>query len=178
VVFHKKDIYISALESLMSKYVEMSDAEFIKLLNSKLQDASWNVGEIVELESRGISIVESYPELSRGILKKRAEFTYAMNRALEPYSKQFEILSDSINRFKDLQLGKALASNPRLENQLISTPKTAQDVVFQEVANILDQSLLELQGIRRQSQRDWFQWSILISSIVGAVTAIVSVIFL
>jgi hypothetical protein len=161
----------------MNKYGEMADLEFIDLLKSKLNEASWNVGEIVELERRGIEIVDPEPELSKALLKKRSEFTTSINKALEPYSRQFEILSRSINSFKDLHLGKAMALNPKIENQIISIPETAQDLVTREVAITLEQSLSELRGIRRQNQRDWFQWSIWISSFVAALTAVVSLIF-
>lgn len=161
----------------MNKYREMSDLEFIDLLKSKLNEAKWNVGEIVELERRGIEIVDPEPALSMALLKKRSEFTASVNKALEPYSRQFENLSRSINSFKDLHLGEAMAQNPKIENQMISIPETATDLVSREVAITLKQSLSELRGIRQQNERDWFQWSIWISSFVAALTAVVSLIF-
>ncbi len=108
------------------------------------------------------------------MLKKRSEFTSQINKALEPYSKQFALLSDSINLFKNLRLENALASNPIIENQQISIPRTAQNLVSMEVATTLEQSLLELRVIRRLNQRDWFQWSIWVSSLVAALTALIS----
>jgi hypothetical protein len=161
----------------MSKYEHMTDSDFIEHLESKLKDTSWNVGEIVELERRGMTIVEQNEKLSTALLKKRSEFTAAVNLALEPYSKQFEILSDSISSFKNLHLRNALTMNPKIENLLVSSPKIAQELVLQEVGKTLELSLLELRGIRRQSHRDWFQWSILISSLVAAITAVITFIW-
>jgi hypothetical protein len=159
----------------MSKYEHMSDSEFVGHLEMKLKETSWNVGDIVELERRGVTIVEQNEKLSKALLKKRSEFTAAVNLALAPYSRQFEILSDSISSFKNLKLGNALALNPKIENQLVSSPKIAHDLVLQEVEKTLSLSLLELRGIRQQSQRDWFQWCILLSSVVAALTALISI---
>ena len=161
----------------MSRYEKMSDLDFIDLLQSKLRNSSWNVGEIVELERRGIEILDQDSELARALLKKRSDFIASVNKALEPYSRQFEILSDSINSFKDLKLGKSMALNPKIESQLISTKNTAQELVSNEVANTLKLSLLELRGIRQQNNRDWFQWSMWISSLVAALVALVSLLF-
>lgn len=158
----------------MSRYGELSNEQFVALLNAKLNETSWTVGEIVELERRGIDILGSHRELSDAMLKKRSEFTSQINKALEPYSKQFALLSDSINLFKNLRLENALASNPVIENQQISIPRTAQNLVSMEVATTLEQSLIELRVIRRLNQRDWFQWSIWISSLVAALTALIS----
>lgn len=158
----------------MSKYEHMSDSEFVEHLEMKLKATSWNVGEIVELERRGVTLVEQNEKLSKALLKKRSEFTSAVNLALAPYSKQFEILSDSISSFKDLKLGNALAMNPKIENELVSNPKIVHDLILRKVEKTLSLSLLELRGIMQQSQRDWFQWSILLSSLLAALTALIT----
>ena len=160
----------------MSKYENMSNKDFVEHLRTKLANSSWNVGEIVELERRGIDIVSEDQQLSKALLGKRAEFTRTVNRALEPYSKQFQILSESINSFKNLQIGSALALNPKIERELISNEKMAQDLVLREVAGTLELSLLELQGIRRQNDRDWFHWSIWATSLIAAITSVISLI--
>jgi hypothetical protein len=159
----------------MNKFESMSDQDFINLLESKLHHASWNVGEIVELERRGVEIINSRDELSREILKKRADFTATVNRALEPYSRQFEKLSESINSFKSIKVGNALSLNPALQSELISSPKVAEELVLTEVTKLLDLSLGELRGIRTQSARDWFHWSGWVFSLIAALTSIVAV---
>ena len=161
----------------MSKYENLSDDAFVSLLHAKLHDASWNVGEIVELERRGIEIVGKESELSVELLKKRSEFSAAINKALEPYSKNFAILTRSLNNFKDLHLRTELASNPWIETRLISTPETAEDLVSNEIANVMKLSLSELRSIRRQNDRDWFQWTIWISTLLAALTGLCSLIF-
>ncbi len=161
----------------MNKYSEMPNSEFLKHLESRLEDANWTVGEIVELERRGIEIVSSNSNLSKALLKKRSEFTSSIKEALEPYSRNFEILSNSVNNLRNFQLGKALALNPRIENLPILSPETAQNLVFKEIVRFQELSLLELQGIRQQSVRDWFQWLIFISSLVGALGVFSSLFF-
>ncbi len=158
----------------MSKFESMTDHEFIELLEAKLQDASWNVGEIVELERRGIDIIASRNELSSAILKKRSDFTATVNKALEPYSRQFEKLTESINGFKNIKVGNVLSLNPSIQNELFSSPKVAEELVLKEMAELLDLSLLELRGIRTQSERDWFHWSGWAFSLVAALTSIVA----
>lgn len=158
----------------MSKYEEMSDEAFIELLDSKLHNASWNVGEIVELDRRGLNILTPGSPLSKAIIKKRSEFTNSMNAALKPYLKQFEDLTDSINSFKVLSMGKELTLNPRIESEALPNQETAEAIVLGKIARISDQSLVELRGIRRQSDRDWFHWSNWVTSLIAAVTSIVS----
>ena len=152
----------------------MSNDDFINLLESKLEEASWNVGEIVELERRGLEILTPGSPLLKAIIKKRSDFTSAMNAALKPYLIQFEVLTESINSFKDLSMGKALASNPRIESEALPNKETAEALVLEKIANISSQSLLELRGIRSLSDRDWFHWSNWVSSLVAAVTSVVS----
>ena len=152
----------------------MSDSDFVELLRSKLLNASWNVGEIVELERRGIDIVREEPALSKAILDKRSDFTRTVNKALEPYSKQFEKLSESINSFRNIQISSALELNPKIESELISNEKMAHNIVLNEVSEILELSLLELKGIRQQNDRDWFHWSMWVSSLIAAITSVIA----
>ena len=152
----------------MNKYSEMPDSEFLKLLESKLEETNWTVGEIVELERRGLELVSSNSNLSKALLMKRSEFTSSIRKALEPYSRNIETFTNEFNKLKNLQLGKFLALNPRIENLPILSPETAQNLVLKEIAGFQELSLKELQVIRQQNVRDWFQWLILISSVVAA----------
>lgn len=160
----------------MSKYAGMSDIVFIELLESKLQDASWNVGEMVELEQRGISIVEGNPDLLKGILKKRAEFTSALNKALEPYSRNFQILGEAISKFKNLQVGSVVTLNPEIESKVFSAQELADDFVSREVANVLKASHGVLEDIHKQGTRDWFDWSIFAFTLIAAAVPILIII--
>ena len=151
----------------------MSEAEFIGLLESKLKDASWSVGEIVELERRGVEIINPDSELANSLLKKRAEFTNAVNKALEPYSKNFQILSESVSKFKNLRLENAVALNPRIENEVFSAQEMAEELISNEVVRVLKDSHWVLEGIHKQGKRGWFEWSIFAFTLIAALFPIV-----
>lgn len=161
----------------MSKYEDMSDSEFTNLLESKLSESNWSVGELVELERRGFDIVDPESELSAALLKKRAEFTAAVNKALEPYSKNFQILSDSISKFKNLQVGNVVTLNPGIENQVFSASAMAEDLVSREVVGVLRASHGILEGIHKQGRRGWFEWSIFTFTLIAALFPIASYFF-
>jgi hypothetical protein len=158
----------------MTKYAELSNVEFINLLRSKMHDSSWNIGEMVELENRGMEILKDESDLSRVISQKKDVFTKSIQKAMEPYSKQFEKLSEAVSGFKNIQLTSPTFSIPQIQTQLMSSPKVVQEVAKSESELTAHLSLLELRKISAQSSRDWFQWMIFASTLVAAISSVLA----
>ncbi len=71
-----------------TRYLEMSDADFVEGLRRGLPDRSWTIGQMVELERRGLGVTESDPELHAALTESLEAIGAAMEPIIERLTEQ------------------------------------------------------------------------------------------
>lgn len=159
---------------------ELTDHDFINLMESKRSDSSWTLGEIEEFERRGETAFKKHPALLLEIQRVISVFTNKVAGSLEAFGKQslsfaelsklnlreFEGESFRLSTFSELArdvphlLGERLSSNRVIGAERDLLQKNAE------------MGLDYLSRITVNTSWDWKDWILAVATLVAAITGL------
>ena len=179
---------------------ELSDEEFFNILKAKESKQSWTVGEIYELERRGMDLLDRDTNLKREIEVIQNRHFETVKKASENWQKQilpFQntlLTSQSLIDRMNSSLGLTKAPTKFYTGPKVIYPNAIQGLtgpIAPEVSGLqindstADQALIEatlerifkpiaddIKSIRRQQRRDFTFWVIAFSTLSSAVATI------
>jgi hypothetical protein len=185
----------------VSRYSDMSNDEFFKILKSKEIDMSWTIGEVIEYQRRGSHAfdydLKLVATLNRFIEKQNEKYAEILKPIQESMSKMVSLtISDSTKRFLDSitsQNNKIASLLPKFDAQSVSFPKfdlkdilkieptiidtplassRAQKVIVEGFQEVANAQIGHLAEIAANTRWDWKQWTLFALAAIGAITGI------